>query len=162
MRPWLQYMCQGSRSTPPVPIQMLHPFQPSTPTQPVPSSPLSHTPIKQLQPTQILAPPQPVSLPPISTLSEKDEPEPEQQEPEPEQQEPEPEQQELEPEQQEPGPEQQEPESEQQELESEQHEPDYGRDKFNQQFKSCMRDFNKNVLKRRSEYMSENYKTSFM
>ena len=62
---------------------------------------------------------QPVTLPPISTLPEKDEAEPEQQEPEPEQQ----------------------------ELEPWQHEPDYGRDKLNQQFKSCMRNFNENVLK---------------
>ena len=62
--------------------------------KPVPSSPLSQTQTKQIQSTTNLVPLQPVYLPPISTLSEKDEPEPDQQEPEPDQQEPEQEQQE--------------------------------------------------------------------
>ena len=119
-------MCQCSQSTPLGPIQLLHLTRPPTPTQPVPSSLFSQTPIKQLQSTQILAPLQPVSSPPISTLPEKDEPEPDQQE-----------------------------------LEPEQHESDYERDQLNQQFKSCKRDFKKNVLKLRTEYMPEKYKTSF-
>ena len=58
-------------------------------------------------------------------------------------------------------PEKDDPEPEQQELEPEQHEPDYGRNKLTQQFKSCMGDFNENVLNWRTEYMSEKYKTSF-
>ena len=68
--------------------------------KPVPSSPLSQTQTKQIQSTPNLATLQPVYLPPISTLSEKDEPEPDQQDPEPDEQEPEQEQQEPEPNQQ--------------------------------------------------------------
>ena len=129
----MQCICQCSRSTPLFPIQLHHPTQPSTSTQPVPSLPLSQTSIEQLQPTQILAPLLPASLPPISTLSEKDEPEPEQQELKPEQR----------------------------ELEPEQHEPDDKCDELNQQYKICMRDFNEKVLKWRTEYKQEKYKTSF-
>ena len=107
------------------------------------STPLAS--IHQLHPTQSLTlvpssplsqtaptypdPVQLVSLPPISTHHEEDESEPEQQEPEPEQQ----------------------------ELEPEQHEPDDERDKLNQQFKSCIRDFNKNILKWCTEYMPQKY-----
>ena len=83
-------------------------------------------PLHSLQPTQILAPLQPFSLPHISTLPDKDEPEPEQHE-----------------------------------LKPEQHEPDYGRDKLNQQCKTSMNGFTENVLKWRTEYMPEKYKTSF-
>ena len=59
-------------------------------------------------------------------------------------------------------PEKVEPEPEQQELEPEQYESDDERDKLNHQFKSCIRDFNKNVLKWLTGYMTKKYKPSYM
>ena len=78
--PLVQCMCQCSPSTPLFPIQLLATTLPNprplhSLSPPHPS--LKH--IKQLQPTQILAQLKPFSFPPISTLPEKEEPEPEQQ-----------------------------------------------------------------------------------